>query len=163
MQKLLSAVVVAAAIMLMPAKADPVPHLNVGSSLELLFETPGQQHSFHIDVPSERGIDYLLLDSPDPGKYRVDVRPTGNEFFFTPAAVIEFSTGSYDIVLTLLSLLDPPVIVSFFDINTEITLDPAPPTIGRVETPLPAALPLMGTVLLTGYFVSRYRRRRAAA
>jgi hypothetical protein len=112
-------------------------------------------------VLPERGFDYLLLNSPDPGTYQIDVRPTGHSFFFDPAAVVEFGPGSYDVVLTLLSLLDPPMIVSFFDVNTEITFEA--PTIGRVETPLPAALPMMGTVLLAGYFISRRRRRGLSA
>jgi hypothetical protein len=52
MRKLLSAVVVTAAIAVVPANADPVPHLNIGSSLEFVFDEPGDQRSTLMCCPN---------------------------------------------------------------------------------------------------------------
>jgi hypothetical protein len=47
--------------------------------------------------------------------------------------------------------------------NNLTGLTPFTPGVAVGQTPLPAALPLMGTVLGAGYLVSKWRRRRGAA
>lgn len=131
---------------------DQIVDYNVGDVNEFIFTLgSGSGNGVYLNIGVNQP-DYLVLDSYGP--------TTGQGTVHAPGGWVQFlGSGTYDVYLTLnapvvFAALDPPIGV---EITNDVPLSNPPST-----TPVPPALPLMGSVLGAAFLVSMWRRKRPA-
>lgn len=135
-----------------PAQATT---LTIGTSTPFTFTETDLQFSFQVEIAPADGTGYLYFTADQLEIYSVSFSgPSGSLYYLTPPAGLSFGPGLFQVEVTWTSLL----------VEQEITFallgQPQPdiPLLNATETPLPATLPLMGSLVLMGLLAARRRR-----
>jgi hypothetical protein len=148
---------------LFAASADPARAIT-STGISVGFTDPFESYTYNFTGPET--LYYYVSSDSYFFTYSVTDHTTPADSYSSETAlgaagaINGFNSGSsYTVTF---ELEDPPCLSSCFG-ETDLTtgLDPLPLLAPEfLATPLPAALPLMGSVLGAGYLVSMWRRRR---